>query len=415
MEGEIVAEGGSVGAGYLQELKVTIKSSLLGEERVSHYLKAGGYYSLGFDFQGITDTLITEREEKFMKALDEASGEEDWPDLYIDDVLGEHLNLTAITYFNNMEKEAEELSALSQWFYGGIITEALAARNIAVEYVYGLPYTYSPLRYSIDVKLGIISCYPMDGDMSRTPEFMKLLGENGSFLEHAIWEDMAHIPAISAVKAIQLANESGITVLTLRATGELNQLNVSEDIKEYIRDDINSGCVVTVPQSEIYYQDWYGSGWIALDEKTGAGGYKICRYLDGGMTTFGKEKEECVKNLKKEVKNYVLNYVTLNWWDKLLVWYYITTGNWGELLETLIDITVDSNVLAVAEILVNAGVVSLVMLWEHYAINLGEGGLYEKEIMHYCLYGTFLYQSLPNSYIIEQDINWYTKNQLNSK
>jgi len=288
IEGVIMSSGMAVTAGTEQELAVSfIYPGGTQLDRVTHTLKVGGYYALGLSHKGTLGDLLEQRFERYKN-----TPFEDYPDPYNDPLTGELLFMDVLRYLRNVEETAAEFAEVSHYAYGTGISEGLMADNINVSYVYGMPYKIEPSSTLIDAKRKISILMPLDGDYSKRTEMMNLLGMTTSVLEHQTLEEVTSNRSISAVKAIQLANEMGIPIHFINQSNlaqEVAALSVPEEVKESIIDAVNQGKVVTIPETNLQYNLWYGVGWMVEDPETGAGAYMISGYLMGGETTEKKK------------------------------------------------------------------------------------------------------------------------------
>ena len=106
---------------------------------------------------------------------------------------------------------------------------------------------------------------------------MIITGYTSSALEHLIWEQKYGPGGISAVKAIQIANEQGIPVYDIDSTNAnlIDSLSISEDAKADMENAINAGYVIKTPSQNITYAGWTGIGYIVMNPETGEGRYEI--------------------------------------------------------------------------------------------------------------------------------------------
>jgi len=284
VEGTIVALGDEITVGTEQELNVNIiYPSGSKTDRVIHKIKAGGYYALGIVSKGIKEDLIEQRFEKYKEVIID-----DYPDLYNDPLLGEVLNMTILRYFYNLDQSKSQFAEVSHYAYSKDISEGVAIKNIDVSYIYGAPYKITPSTYLVDIQREVSILSPTDGNNSKKIEIMNLLGMTSSVLENQTLEQMMSIESISATKAIQLANERGMPIHHINqsnVTTEIAALNVSEEVKYAIRNAVNQGLIVSVPESDLQVNQWFGVGWIVENPSTGGGAYMISGYLMGGETT----------------------------------------------------------------------------------------------------------------------------------
>ena len=123
-------------------------------------------------------------------------------------------------------------------------------------------------------------------------EFNQQSGAMMSALEHVIPEQLFSTienpaEAISAVKAISIANAQGQKIYTL-TSDNFSSVNSqityhSDDMKNEIISAINEGKTVTVHEAPLSYSGWSGMGYIIIDSEIGAGAYKISSGANGGF------------------------------------------------------------------------------------------------------------------------------------
>ena len=93
-----------------------------------------------------------------------------------------------------------------------------------------------------------------------------------------------HIEGVSALKALQIANDEGIPIYTINQSNIstiLPQLQLSSDVISDIQNAVNAGDIVTVSKNEITYNGWTGVGYVIIDPTTGSGAYMISGGLGG--------------------------------------------------------------------------------------------------------------------------------------
>lgn len=127
-----------------------------------------------------------------------------------------------------------------------------------------------------------------DGNNNNKVHFMYYSGINSSALEHRVPEQLfinvdTSVEGISAVKALQIANDSGIPIYTITRNNidaVLPILQIDPSVINDIRSAINAGKEVIVSKTNIDYRGWIGCGYVIVDPSTGIGGYMI----SGGMS-----------------------------------------------------------------------------------------------------------------------------------
>lgn len=113
-------------------------------------------------------------------------------------------------------------------------------------------------------------------------------GINSSALEHRVPEQLftsvdPSVEGISAVKALQIANDSGIPIYTITNNNidvVLPILQIDPSVINDIRSAVNAGKKAIVSKTNINHRGWVGCGYVIIEPSTGIGGYMI----SGGMS-----------------------------------------------------------------------------------------------------------------------------------
>ncbi|MEW6419586.1 MAG: hypothetical protein AB1480_15980 [Nitrospirota bacterium] len=188
-------------------------------------------------------------------------------------------------YHQNLNSEIHKICSLQKIVDIRQVSEIMYFLELKVDTVFGMPLKIAPSGISADFDRDIHLVIPVDGDISRIKPYMILVGNLSSYLEHAVTEVIYQTEAISAVKAIQLAHDQGIPVHTITSQNintELQLLQVSEQVKDDIRNAINAGREAIIPERNLTFHDWNGVGYIIQDPSKGSGAYLISGGLGGG-------------------------------------------------------------------------------------------------------------------------------------
>jgi hypothetical protein len=104
--------------------------------------------------------------------------------------------------------------------------------------------------------------------------------------------------SVSAIKLLGLANQQNVPIYIIDSENSqrVDELSISSYDKQDIRNLINAGRKVLVPQSDVQHVNYSGIGYIALDLQTGAGAYMISGGYNGGDTTCDGVSD-CVEKL----------------------------------------------------------------------------------------------------------------------
>lgn len=172
-------------------------------------------------------------------------------------------------------------------------SESIFSFELSIKSVLGIPLYVSPGGLAMDADRLLSLVKALDGNVEKPKQFMMTAGMNASALEHSVPEQLfstTENPAygISAVKALQIANNQGIPIYTINQSNintVIPQLQLDSATKADIQNAVNAGKIVTVSKTDITYNGWIGCGYIIIDPNTGAGAYMISGGLNGGWVT----------------------------------------------------------------------------------------------------------------------------------
>jgi len=281
---------------------------------VSNEMQVGSFYAIGFKYQTISGEFLNQRAKKLVDAIELLGPNPDIKTLSQDSYLGEYLYFTALNYLSQLQATGEIIDGLMHTKTIRQITEAITGTNQSITYLFELPYQTETTGVYIDVDRDIQNPFSITGDQTKSKEYSILSGYTSSGLEHLIYEKQSGINSISAVKAIQLAKEQGLTIYDIDKTniGQiLPILGVSEQVKQDIVNSVNAGKVVKIPEREITYYDWRGVGYIVMDTETGGAGYLISGGVSGGGSVEAMNLSTLVDTIIETITSYYKDKLAL--------------------------------------------------------------------------------------------------------
>lgn len=288
IDGLVVATGLPVGLAYQQKFTMRFISTRGDVDRVDNQLTAGAYYAVGLDLQSVSSSTLQQRLEK----INQISATITEQNIISDEGVGEMLYTTAMAYFAQVDAYQDIIGRHTGVTSVRQTSEAITALDLKVGYLFMCPVSVSLGGMHIDVDRDIVSPVSLNGDSEATKNFMLLSGIMSSAMEHGIFEQLFNFRSISAAKVMALANAWGIPIYTVTSeniTQVLPLLQVSSRVKGDIQNAVNRGHTVTIPEQELDYYDWHGTGYIDLDPSSGSAAYMISGYLAGGCTAFTLE------------------------------------------------------------------------------------------------------------------------------
>jgi len=304
IEDETKIEGPPEGLGLTQVFTMQFTEPNVMTDYVTNDVTVGGYYAIGMVLQKIPRTLVEKRVKKLQASLELLKTEEVERDKWA----GELLYITALNYFYQVDTFSDLKTKTSGITYTRHPSEAIISLDLDVSYLFGIPNSVEFTGTSIDVDRDLVSVFSKTGDTNQVKNFMVFSGMIGSAFEHNIFEQQFNIPSVSGLKVIQEANKQKIPIYVTNQDNFnqiLPKLHVSQSVKSDIQNAVNAGKIVTVPEKEIQYYDWNGTGYIIQDPDTGAGAYMISGGITGGKSS----------NIEKLVA--LLLNATLKWGTKI--------------------------------------------------------------------------------------------------
>ena len=285
ISGEAVASGIPVGSGRDIEFIMTFISPNGSQDAVFNKETVGAYLGIGLDLSWFSKSLLDQR----IAALNQAyNNQTPNPNRK----LQEYLSFLASFYFAELDAMNNTVEGFLKVVSMRHPSAGIIGSDVKVGYLWGLPRTFSFAGFFIDVDRNVHSTAAKDGDNNKAIAFNINSGYNSSAMEHALWEQIHNLPAVSAVRIHQLANQIGIPIHRIDQSNIseiLPMLQISNEAKADILNAANSGKMVYVPQTNIQYYDWAGTAFIILDPSTGAGGYIISGGLSGGGSALSLE------------------------------------------------------------------------------------------------------------------------------
>jgi hypothetical protein len=214
---------------------------------------------------------------------------QDFTNLTKDDILGDLLYTTAVSYFAELDVMDHMQAGTMGISATRLPSEALFSYDLKVNKFMGSPLSVSSGGLAMDVDRAIALVKSFDADPEKPKQFMLSSGMNMSALEHSVPEQLFSSPTdpaqgISTVKALKIANDQGIPIYTIDQSNistVLPQLQIDSGAIRDIQNAVNTSKTVTISQSEITFNGWTGVGYIIIDPETGAGAYMISGGMNG--------------------------------------------------------------------------------------------------------------------------------------
>jgi transglutaminase-like putative cysteine protease len=291
IDGEVVATGTVVGLGMTEDFTMAFSGpGLNAHDVIKNDIQAGEFYGIALDLGRISQEQMQELKTK-LETTKTKLELEDFTGLTKDDILGDLLYTTALSYYAELDVMDHVQSKTMNLLAIRLPSEAHFSTELSVYSIFGTPMSVSANGMAMDVDRIMTMVKAFDGDSEKPIQFFLSSGANGSALEHSVPEQLFSTPenpveGISAVKALQIANDQGVPIFNVNQDNidaVMPQLQLDGETKTDIRNAVNSGKEVTVQKSDITYNGWTGHGYIVIDPTTGAGAYMIAGGLSGAV------------------------------------------------------------------------------------------------------------------------------------
>jgi RHS repeat-associated protein len=270
--------GEGVGVGADQEVLVEVGLPMGGRDVSRHLITAGSAWAVGFPVGQVPDAVVAAREADWTRAV--ASGAAG------DDLEIARANRVLWRYFAAVGRETDRIYGLEWMRVARGAGEGFAGRELAADQLWGATIRVRPSSLSIDVGSYAIRPYAIDGRDARKVEVALLAGFNGSAHEHLVWEQAQGVPAISTVRAFQVARAQGVPLQTIDATNAslVSSLPYDEAVIRDVTDKVHAGLTVRIPARPVSWDRYQGmAGYTITDVRTGAAEYRIQGHLNGGL------------------------------------------------------------------------------------------------------------------------------------
>ncbi|NKC13293.1 MAG: hypothetical protein GKR94_14185 [Gammaproteobacteria bacterium] len=256
-------------------------------------LSAFDYHALHLYSHQTSERLIQARAARLLEGINNT------PDPAEDKeaTLGEFLHLVGLKYLHYIADAYHRVGRLYGESGQSGLHIGLTASRTEVSYLFDLPYAVTNSGFLIDVPGGQSRSTHLETGRTSFEAFV-LGGYALSALESYVWQENARMDAVSAVRGLQFANDSGIEVLDINAANQATEwpklqvgegaLDYSQATKNTLQGLLNSGHDIKIPVSLIDYGEWTGQIYVATRQsgnrlsatyKIGpfAGGYTVNR------------------------------------------------------------------------------------------------------------------------------------------
>jgi hypothetical protein len=290
IDGVVMASGGPVGMGITEDFYMNFYFPGKGTTPVHNTVEAGDYSSIALDLGRISREHLAKIQTD-LEATKAKLENQDFAGLTKDDLLGDLLSATALAYYAEYDVLDYLAAKTMRVNNQRLPSEGMFYNDLKITYSFfsTKPLSAAPGGLVMDVDYNTVDARDSGGSHDKMINFMRSSGVTSSGLEHSVPEQTfsktgAQAEGVSAVKALQIANNQGIPIYTVNQSNIntiLPQLQLDSETINDIINAVNAGKEVTVSKTNIDFNGWTGCGFIVFDPDTGGGCYMISGGLNG--------------------------------------------------------------------------------------------------------------------------------------
>jgi len=293
LNGIVIATGNAISLGEDVDLSYKLIHPSHGTSTFYSPVVAGSYVSIATIGGSVSVNTLNSLQTKITntKTTLESQDPAQIQNLNREDLMGDMFYAGTLGYFAQYTALAH-VSGLQQGSYQGLLPSVGTYGYVPkVNYFFGFPQSISP--GGIEMDLDSVSTFTgtKTNDQAQLVNFVQQTGTLSSALEHAVPEQMFTSPtnpgeAISAVKALTLANQQGQRTYHITKENQLTALpNIHHDASTMseIQSALAVGKEVITHTDSISVPGWTGAGYVILDAETGEGAYRISGGSNGGI------------------------------------------------------------------------------------------------------------------------------------
>lgn len=259
---------------------------------VTKIVRAGEYHAIGYDLQGMGQGQLIAIQAQLQGAKSKLESQDlaQIQTLTKHDLSGAMLQVGVQGYFAKNDAEDRVAASQENIVLHRYLSFGTFSTNIQPNLKFGFPLAANFAGMMMDIdRMWRVAC-GKDNNRDTLRKFMLIEGPRESANEHIMPELLYNHPnvmatqAVSAVKALQIADQEGQKIFTITKDNfesTLPQLKQKSAVLNDVRDAVNAGKVVTISYTNINFGGWKVTGYVIIDPENGSGAYLIDGAVDG--------------------------------------------------------------------------------------------------------------------------------------
>lgn len=238
------------------------------------------------DNQNISAQSLLTAYEK-MPLTDEEQAKANKSNVYNDKYIGNFLSLIETTYFRQLDIENKVLAGANRIYAERYLSYGVFSYEPCVTVSAFSKDIETKGSFSVDILGNYASTVSYRNNADDECAYRFASGYVSSYLESLVLDELVGIGSLSTAKIFSFASSQGIEIKYISAANkdEIDSLDIYESDKLEVLSAVNNGQTVIVPEKNITFGNWTGTGYIIIDDSENSFAFKLTNGLNGAVNT----------------------------------------------------------------------------------------------------------------------------------
>lgn len=238
------------------------------------------------DNQNISAQSLLTAYEK-MPLTDEEQAKANKSNVYNDKYIGNFLSLIETTYFRQLDIENKVLAGANRIYAERYLSYGVFSYEPCVTVSAFSKDIETKGSFSVDILGNYASTVSYRNNADDEYAYRFASGYVSSYLESLVLDELVGIGSLSTAKIFSFASSQGIEIKYISAANkdEIDSLDIYESDKLEVLSAVNNGQTVIVPEKNITFGNWTGTGYIIIDDSENSFAFKLTNGLNGAVNT----------------------------------------------------------------------------------------------------------------------------------
>ena len=246
----------------------------------------GSVNYISTDNQNISAQSLLTAYEK-MPLTDEEQAKVNKSNVYNDKYIGNFLSLIGTTYFTQLDIENKVLAGANRIYAERYLSYGVFSYEPCVTVSAFSKDIETKGSFSVDILGNYASTVSYRNNADDEYAYRFASGYVSSYLESLVLDELVGIGSLSTAKIFSFASSQGIEIKYISAANkdEIDSLDIYESDKLEVLSAVNNGQTVIVPEKNITFGNWTGTGYIIIDDSENSFAFKLTNGLNGAVNT----------------------------------------------------------------------------------------------------------------------------------